>query len=313
MTTPELLDRWITAGDLPGGVGWSRAQSCWEATVYFLRERRANLSTPEEVGRFFDVLDCLSLMKNPPADTILELLHPYLEESSSESLRCKAMRTLCWMRHPSAVPALLRCFGTESDEHVTSDLQKALGWLKAREAIPRLVKNARIQKSHWIRTSACQALGRIGGTEAVAHLRELYAHEKNEEVRVEAAIGLARNGETDVFEHLEKTFSGSDPSLARDVADHWLERGDVKTLDRVLLRMMPHPEQWGGWIFTLQSHFPQMPQVDATLLISPMVKFKPRYVRRSLRWLERHRPHLRWDPERKGYVTPHLPMPAVED
>jgi hypothetical protein len=312
LLSDDLIERWIAGqDDLPREIVLERVSQNPDAAAYFLRERQTRLANSGQVDRFLRMVDWLWTGENPPIEAILQLLYPFLEDSAPESARSSAIKTVACLRHPSAIPHLLRCFGTETEDLDTRFLQGALGDLKVHAAIPRLVKNARIQKSAWVRESACEALGKIGGPEVVGHLRDLFTHERHDAVRLEAAIGLARNGETDVLEHLEQAFVGGEVDLSRDVADYWLEGGRIEVLDRILVRMRPDPKEWGRWVSMLQRHFPQMPQLEFDLLSAPPFgKYKPRVVHGSLRWLEKHRPSLRWDAELEKFVTPHLPLPA---
>jgi len=310
LTIHELLEGWmIGRKDISPGVLQERALASIDATLYFLRERRLRLSSPGEVQRFVDLLLWTALVQNPPAEALLELLRPFLQDAS-ESVQNAALQVLCVLRHPSSVPVLMEIFGTETDETLTSTIQYALGTLRAREAIPRLVKNARIQKSAWIRRSACDALGMIGGPEAVGHLRDLFEHERNEKVRLGAAIGLVRNGELDIADHLEKAFAGPDEMLASDAAEFWLESGQLDRLDRILGRLESEGNDRRVWLMMLQPLFPQMPQLSPDQMWAPPFHHpKPRHIRRAIAWLWNYRSFLRWDPERRCYLNPHIPIP----
>jgi len=105
-------------------------------------------------------------------------------------------------------------------------------------------------------------------------------------------------------------FSSPNASLARNVAVYWLLKGDPSVLDRILPRMESSSEEWGSWVRTLQGFFPQMPQLYFEQLMDhPYGKFRPRYARRLLRWLNRYRSSLRWDGDRRVYHVDALPLP----
>ena len=113
------------------------------------------------------------------------LTHPYPQT------RLQAAVELRSAADPTALAALSRALGSDTDVRVRAESAHALGELSGATMLGELMKAALTDESPRVREAAVVALGRTGSDLAVVPLSQILGNDRSETVRAAAAGSLA--------------------------------------------------------------------------------------------------------------------------
>ena len=129
----------------------------------------------------------LSELKEPPIDTLLELLR--FGNSSTKSRACWAMVRMGEVSMPGLVRAL-----RDPNPQIRQRAAETMGWLRSEKAVPSLIRIAKENppQADKLRSTAVWALGKIGDSRAEKVLDEIASNEEDKKIKEMAEEAILR-------------------------------------------------------------------------------------------------------------------------
>lgn len=152
-------------------------------------------------------------------------------EDADIKIRRKAVKSLCKIKDPNAIPFLTNLLDNDIDQIVRREVIKALSVIEDEDIIPILIKTLEKDKSIKVRSETARALGEMEGAKVVHVLLNTLENDVDANVRSSAAVALGKIKDPNAIKTLAKTMKNDCDEYVRRVAvDALVEINDVDAI-----------------------------------------------------------------------------------